>query len=135
MIEGYGSFQKSYEAKVDVILNNAQTFNDECDIFDINVEDEDQSPLMQSAWDLVAPSIAQDDALTRKLGFTTLQQNCDVHDGPHNSNHSVPDLPTHNLSRLYEQAASRQHMGSTQYRASIRSLNKKQKEIVMYNRR
>ena len=134
LIEGYDSFQLSYQAKFDVISDNAQSFNDECDIFDINIENEDLSPIMQSAWDLVAPSIAADDALTHKLGFTTLQHNSNVNDAQHNPTTNVPDLPTDNLSRLYEQAASRQHMGSSQYRAYIRSLNQKQKEIVMYNR-
>ena len=41
----------------------ANKFNEDCELFDVSVDDI-ENDTMQSAWDLVAPSIAQDDAIT-----------------------------------------------------------------------
>ena len=34
-----------------------------------------ENTLMQTAWDMVAPNIAQDDAITNAQGYNTVQEN------------------------------------------------------------
>ena len=52
-------------------------FNDDCDVFDISPDNADHDRTDNTVWDLVAPSIAQDDALTNKTGFSMLQDNAE----------------------------------------------------------
>ena len=134
LIDGYETYQHSYQDKIDIITSNAEPFNEECDIFDIDLDDEHESGLIETAWDLVAPSIAKDDELTHKIGFTTLQKNTEIHNVSGRFTSTAPELPSDALSKLYHQAANRQFMGSSEYRRHIRGLNLKQRELIMYNR-
>ena len=52
-------------------------FNDDCDVFDISPDNADHDRTDNTVWDLVAPSIAQDNALTNKSGFSMLQDNAE----------------------------------------------------------
>ena len=134
LVNGFQSYQLSYEAKKDIVLVNAQLFNDDCDAFDVNIDDVSESNVTDSMWDLVAPSVAEDDSVTQKIGFTTLQENKESEDSsPGTSTHSNT-LPSSSLSKLYFQAASRQGMRFRTYCEHINSLNAKQKEVVMFNR-
>ena len=56
----------------------ANKFNEDCELFDVSVDDIENDN-MNSAWDLVAPSIAQDDAITSSEGCSTLQQHSHEH--------------------------------------------------------
>ena len=51
----------------------ANKFNEHCALFNVSVDDI-ENDTMQSAWDLVAPSISQNDAITSSEGCSTLQQ-------------------------------------------------------------
>ena len=106
-LDGFSSYHHSYLSKQETIQENAKLFNDDCELFDLSQEDVD-SNTVQTAWDLVAPSISEDDAVTNKVGFSTLQQ----HDGEmlldatHSENNKNSGyLLCDTLSKLYVKAA------------------------------
>ena len=51
--------------------HNAQIFNEDCVAFDIDLQNLENN-ISQSAWEMVAPNIAQDDRTTNVQGFYTL---------------------------------------------------------------
>ena len=59
-------------SKQDIIHQNAKRFNEDCVAFDMDLQDLENN-IPQSAWDMVAPNIAQDDRTTNVKGFYTLQ--------------------------------------------------------------
>ena len=94
---------------------------------------ENNSP--QSAWEIVAPNIAQNDTSTNVQCFYTLQNqkqgkeyitNTLTHDNMQNT--------TNPLCMLYAKAAKRQDMNLHDYCKHIHNLNTKQQHVVMYNR-
>ena len=46
--------------KQETVCANAEHFNEECEVFDMLPEDMENN-ILQCAWDLAAPNIAQDD--------------------------------------------------------------------------
>ena len=72
LISGFKTYDDSYKHKQHFIQEVANKFNEDCELFDVSVDDI-ENDTMQSAWDLVAPSIAQDD-ITSSEGCSTLQQ-------------------------------------------------------------
>ena len=110
----------------------ANKFNEDCELFDVLVDDI-ENDTMQSAWDLVAPSIAQDDAITSSKGCSTLQQHsCEpgTHGITTGDSSGTKDL----LSKLYEKAAKRQFIHFQDYCKKVSSLNDEQQHMVMFNR-
>ena len=71
IISTYRSYHDSYMSKQDIIHQNAKQFNETCVAFDIDQQDLENN--IQSAWEMVAPNIAQDDRATNVQGFYTLQ--------------------------------------------------------------
>ena len=55
----------------DIIHQNAKKFNKHCVAFDLDLQDLENN-IPQSAWEMVAPNITQDDRPTNVQGFCTL---------------------------------------------------------------
>ena len=94
-----------------------------------------ENNIPQSAWEMVAPNIAQDDRTTNVQGFYTLQNKEqgteDTTDGvSHNNTRNTTDT----LCMLYAKAAKRQDMNFHNYCTHICNLNTNQCHMVMYNR-
>ena len=98
--------------------------------------DEDlENSIQQSAWEMVAPNIAQDDRTTHVQGFYTLQneqqENEDIIDAvSHDNTRNRRDT----LCMLYAKAAKIQDMNFQDYCRHVCNLNTDQCHIVMYNR-
>ena len=73
IISTYRSYHDSYMSKQDIIHQNAKKFNEDCVAFDIDLQDLENN-IPQSAWEMVAPNIAQDDRTTNVQGVYTLQK-------------------------------------------------------------
>ena len=132
LISGYSSYNMSYISKQTIIHSNAAQFNDDCELFDLSQEDIDRN-IMQTAWDLVAPTIAQEDVQTQEVGFDTVQERSEEW-GNMQYRGNGQDQPMRDpLCRLYEKAAKRQHMAFSDYCMYMRSLNAEQLQIVMFN--
>ena len=65
LISGFNSYHDSYVPKQDTVHDNAEHFNDDCELFYLVPEDVENN-IPQSVWDLAAPTIAQDDDTTRE---------------------------------------------------------------------
>ena len=102
--------------------------------FDVDLEDLENN-IPQSAWEMVAPNIGQDDTITHLQGFSTLQNE---ETEKEDTIDTVCDNNTRNkrdkLSMLYAKAAKRQDMNFQGYCKYVCTLNKEQSHIVMYNR-
>ena len=128
---------ESYIDKQDVIHKNAKSFNEDCERFDSALEAFENDVIPQSAWDSIVPSIAEENAVTNTQGFQTIQMTTEEeeHDDTivtrHDTNVQVEIDP---LSRLYAKVASTHMMTFQDYCSRMQSLNRKQCEIVMYNR-
>ena len=72
IISPFTTYHESYINKQDIIHQNAQKFNEDCEAFDVDLKDLENN-IPQSAWEMVAPNIGQDDTITHLQGFSTLQ--------------------------------------------------------------
>ena len=134
IISIYQSYHDSYIIKQDIIHQNAQKFNDDCVAFDIDQQDLENN-ISQSAWEMVAPNIAQDDRTTNVQGFYTLQnQEQGTADTTDTVSHDNTRNITDTLYMLYAKAAKRQDMNFHDCGTHICNLNTDQCHIVMYNR-
>ena len=134
IISPFTTYHESYISKQDIIHQNAERFNEDCVAFDVDLQDLENN-IPQSAWEMVAPNIGEDDTITHLQGFSTLQNEqkekedtidmvCD--DNARNKRDT--------LSMLYAKAAKRQDMNFQDYCKYVHTLNKDQHHIVMYNR-
>ena len=73
LITGFNSYMQSYIHKQDIIHENAQLFNEDCEKFDSALEAFENDVIPQSAWDSIVPTIAGEDAMTHTQGFDTIQ--------------------------------------------------------------
>ena len=123
IISTYQSYQDSNISKQDIIHQNAQTFNEDCGAPDIDLQDLENN-ITQSAWEMVAPNIAQDDRTTNVQGFYTLQnQEQGKEDTTDTVNHDNTRNTTDTLCMLYTKAAKRQDMNFHDYCMHICNLN------------
>ena len=134
LLDGFPSYHASYHSKITIIQPNADMFNDDCDVFDISPDNADHDRTDNTVWDLVAPSIAQDDALTNKSGFSMLQDNAEGEQSDARCSGTANDSPFDIQSRLYYQAASKQGMLLREYCEHIWNLNAEQRHVVLFNR-
>ena len=73
LITGFNSYMQLYIHKQDIIHENAQLFNEDCERFDSVLEAFENDVIPQSAWDSIVPTIAEEDAMTHTEGFDTIQ--------------------------------------------------------------
>ena len=72
IISLFTTYHESYISKQDIIHQNADRFKEDCVAFDIDLQDLENN-IPQSATEMVAPNIGQDDTITHLQGFSTLQ--------------------------------------------------------------
>ena len=134
IISPFTTYHESYINKQDIIHQNAEKFNEDCVAFDVDMNDLENN-IPQSAWEMVAPNIGQDDTITHLQGFSTLQHEQTEQE---DTIDTVCDDNIRNkkdkLSMLYAKAAKRQDMNFQEYCKYVCTLNTEQCQIVMYNR-
>ena len=131
LIHGFTSYYLSYEAKKEIVLQNSELFNEDCEAFDVDIDNLDS--YNDSVWDMVAPTVAEDDLLTAKLGFSTIQEHVENEQISAGNVSSSKTLPSDALVKLYTLAAGKQVMNFRSYCEYTRGLNGEQKKIVMFN--
>ena len=135
LISGFDCYEKSYIAKQEKIVANANKFNDNCELFDISPDDL-ESNIPQSVWESTSQMISQEDAVTKKDGFSTLQKLTEEQVNDTDLALDYNNMHTHHdqLVKIYSKAANPKEMTFTEYCAFIQSLNSEQRHIIMYNR-
>ena len=134
IISPFTPYHESYISKQDIIHHNAKRFNEYCVAFDLDLQDLEKN-IPQSAWEMLAPNIAQDDRTTNVKGFYTLQNEQQEKE---DTIDMLCDDNTRNkrdaLCMLYAKAAKRQDMNFQDYCRHVHTLNKDQCHIILYNR-
>ena len=134
IISTYKSYHDSYISKQEIIHQIAQKFNEDCVAFDIDLQDLENN-IPHSAWEMVAPNIAQDDRTRNVQGFYTLQnEEQEKEDTTDAVSHDNTRNITDTLCMLYAKVAKRQDMNFHDYCRHVCNLNTGQCHIVMYNR-
>ena len=135
LISGFDCYEKPYIAKQDKIVSNANKFNDNCELFDISPNDLENN-IAQSVWELTSQLISQEDAVTKKDGFSTLQKLTEEKVNDTDLALDYNNMHTHHdqLVKIYSRAANPKEMTFTEYCTFMQSLNSEQCHIVMYNR-
>ena len=124
----------THTSKQDIIHQNAKRFNEDCVAFDMDLQDLENN-IPQSAWEMVAPNIAQDDRTTNFEGFYTLQnEQQEKEDTIDAVSHDNTRNTRDKLCMLHAKAAKRQDMNFHDYCRHVHNLNTDQCHIVMYNR-
>ena len=112
IISPFTTYHKSYISKQGITHQNARRFNEDCVAFELDLQDLENN-IPQSAWEMVAPNIVQDDRTTHVQGFSTLQNEQE------DTIDTVCDDNTRNkrdtLCMLYAKAAKRKHMNFQDY--------------------
>ena len=72
IISPFTTYHESYISKQDIIHQNAKRFNEELWHLTWTLQDLENN-IPQSAWEMVAPNIVQDDRTTHVQGYSTLQ--------------------------------------------------------------
>ena len=134
IISTFATYHKSYMSKQYIIHQNAKRFNEDCVTFDLDLQDLENN-IPQSAWEMVAPNITQDDRTINVQGFCTLQNKQQEKEHTtdnmcHNNTKNTRDT----LCMLYAKAAKRQDMNFQDYCRCVQTLNTDQCHIVMHNR-
>ena len=134
IISPFTTYHESYISKQDIIHQNAERFNEDCVAFDLDLQDLENN-IPQSAWQMVAPNVVQDDRTTHLQGFSTLQKEQKEEEDTidtvcHDNTRNKRDT----LCMLYAKAAKWQDMNFHNYCRHVCTLNKDQHHIVMYNR-
>ena len=101
--------------------------------FNLDMQDFENN-IPQSAWEMVAPNIVQDDRTTHVQGFYTLQNEQEIEDTIDTVCHDNSRNKGDTLCMSYAKAAKRQDMNFQDYCRQVDTLNKDQCHIVMYNR-
>ena len=110
-----------------------QNFNEDCAAFDLDLQDLENN-IPQSAGEMVASNIAQDDRITNVQGFYTL------HNEQQGKEDTIDAVSHHNtrnsrdtLCMLYTKVAKGQNMSFQDYCRCVQILKTDQCHIVMYN--
>ena len=117
-----------------IIHQNAKKFNEDCVAFDVDLQDLENN-IPQSAWEMIAPNIAQDDRITNVKGFYKLQyEQQEKEDTINVVSHDNTRHTRDKLCMLYAKAAKRQDMNFQDYCRHVCNLNTDECHMVMYNR-
>ena len=101
---------------------------------DLDLQDLENN-IPQSAWEMVAPNIVQDNRTTHVQSFYTLQdEKQEKEDMIDTLCHDNTSDKRDTMSMLYAKAAKRQDMNFQDYCRHVCTLNKDQCHILMYNR-
>ena len=115
IISPFTTYHESYISKQDIIHQNAKRFDEDCVAFDLDLQGLENN-IPQSAWEMVASNIGQDDTITHLQGFSTLQNEQKKED----TIDAVCDDNTRNkrdiLPMLYAKAAKSQDMNFQDYK-------------------
>ena len=110
IISPFTTYHESYISKQDIIPQNAKRFNEDCVAFNLDLQNLENN-IPQSAWEMVAPNVVQNDRTTHVQGFYTLQnEKQEKEDTIDTLCHDNTTNKRDTLSMLYAKAAKRQDM-------------------------
>ena len=129
----YADFCSHYEDQSDVILANEQKYSHNASLIDEATDDLAEHGPPQHAWDLVAPGAAEQQARDQAEG---VEVHHDIEQEDLDANARLLQQQQHStpLTERFTAETSRDLLTPEEYRAAIRGLNSKQRQVVMFHR-
>ena len=132
LLAGCADFKSHYEERTDAILNNERKYSKNAFLINEAMDDFHEFGPPTHAWDQVAPGAAEQHAraqaerveVQRTLDQVDLDANAQLH-----QQHSDT------LLQRFTMETNRELLAPDQYRAMVRGLNAKQKQVVAFHRR
>ena len=134
LLAGYSDFRSYYESKSDIILANEQKYSQNATLINEAEDDLREHGPPQHAWDLVAPGTVEQHARDEAEGVVE-ERSIEQDDLDANAclvqqqQHSTP------LLQRFTAETNRELLSPEEYRAAIRGLNNKQRQVVIFHRR
>ena len=134
LLGGYTDFRSHYEDKSEDILTNEKKYSQNATLIGEAMDDLSEHGPPQHAWDQVAPGTAEQNARDRAEGVQEerrieqedLDTNARIHE---QQQHSTPML------QRFTAETNRKLLSPDEYRAAVRGLNDKQRQVIMFHRR
>jgi DNA replication protein DnaC len=133
LLGGYPDFRSDYEQKCDDIVVNELKFSHNATLINEAMDDLTKRGPPQHAWDQVAPGASEQQARDQAEGIEEVQ-NIEQEDLDANAQIFQQQQTTPLLQR-FNAETNRELMPADQYRAMMRGLNCKQKQVVSFHRR
>ena len=128
LLGGYATFEEHYFHVQSVVVANERQYTQEC-VDEIRLSDNGPP---QHAWDQLAPSTEANRAQSLAEGSESLTELSDQDLVDHANMFSSSTTST--LHTRFESAANKHEIPADEYRALLRGLNTKQKQLVMFHR-
>ena len=131
----YTNFESHYQDKSDVILANERKYSHNATLINEAVDDLTEHGPPQHAWDQVAPGALeqqvkdQDEGIEIERGIEQEDLDANARLIQQQQQHSTP------LLQRFTAESSRELLSPEEYRAAIRGLNSKQRQVVMFHRK
>ena len=133
LLGGYPDFRSHYEDKCEDVLANEQKFSHNATLINEAMDDLSEHGPPQHAWDQVAPGASEQQANHQAEGIEEMQ-NIEQEDLDANAQ-IFQQQQTAPLLQRFSAETNRQLLSPDEYRALMRGLNCKQKQVVTFHRR
>jgi len=128
---------QTYSDKYDKVRNTVQQneakFVTNDDNYDNAFHQLQQNGPPETAWDVLAPC-AQEDNLSAEVEGVLVERNVEEEVINENADASTGDYAASQLQQYYKSEANRITMSNEEYKEKMRTLNHKQKQIVLFHR-
>ena len=132
LLGGFSDFRSHYDNKSTIILANEQKYSQNVTLINEAMDELTQHGPPQHAWDQVAPGAAEQQARGEEEGVEEErhieQEDLDANANLHQEHSNTP------LLQHFAAELNRELMSPEEYRAALRGLNKKQRQVVMFHR-
>ncbi len=135
LLGGYVDFSSHYEVKHDVIFENERKYSHNATLINEAVDDLTEHGPPQHAWDQVAPGAAEQHARDQAEGVEE-ERSIEQEDLDANARMLQQQQQSSTpLLQRFTAETNRELLSPEEYRAAVRGLNKKQRQVVMFHRR
>ena len=143
LLDGFTSYAEHYHHAQDEVEKNAKCHNLHEDAMQNALDMLAANGAPESVWDKMAPGERERNAFAEEAGSHVLRDTQGMDEQETNAfdletqkgNDVAKKEDKHGLSQLYERIARKDTLEPGEYRRLVRSLNSKQRHIVMFNRK
>ena len=131
--DGYMDIRSRYEDMADDVLANEWKYSQNASLIGEAMDDLREHGPPQHAWDRVAPGAAEQDAQHRAEGVQE-ERSIEQEDLDTNASQFLQQQPSVPLLQRFTAETNRELLSPEEYRAAIRGLNRKQRQVIMFHR-
>ena len=132
LLAGRADFKSHYEERADAILNNERKYSKNASLINEAMNDFHEFVPPTHAWDQVAPGAAEQNARAQAEGVE-VERTLDQADL--DANAQLHQQHSDTLLQRFTTDTNREVLAPDQYRAMVRGLNPKQRQVVAFHRK